>query len=130
LRGTYVADQDITIVSYFPHMHLRGKDMTLTATYPGGREETLLKVPAYDFNWQLFYRPKAQVVIPRGTRLELVSHYDNSSGNKHNPNPSAQVRFGEASTDEMMFGMFEFTAADGVSPRPSTDRTRLNAAML
>lgn len=131
LRAVYVADQDIDIVSFFPHMHLRGHDMTLTATYPGGgRQETLLSVPAYDFNWQLFYYPKHRVALPRGTRLDLVAHYDNSAGNKHNPDPSKPIRFGEASaTSEMMFGMFEFTAANGVNPLPSTQTTRMTALL-
>src|SRR4029077_16680522 len=106
-----------------------GRDMTMTATFPGGRQETLLKVPAYDFNWQLFYYPKQRVALPRGTRLALVAHYDNSPGNKHNPDPTKPVRFGEASTAEMMFGMFEFTAAEGVSPKPSTERTRMTALL-
>src|SRR5262249_39103406 len=57
-RAVYVAEQDIDVVSLFPHMHLRGPDMTIIANYPDGRRETLLNVPAYDFNWQLFYYPK------------------------------------------------------------------------
>lgn len=125
MRAAYVADQDINIVSFFPHMHLRGTDMAMTATYPGGRSETLLNVPAYDFNWQLFYYPKTTVRLPKGTRIDLVAHYDNSSANKRNPDPNRSVGFGEASTAEMMFGMFEFTAADGVSPKPSTPRNRI-----
>ena len=129
LRAVYVADQDINIVSFFPHMHLRGRDMTMTATFPGGRRETLLKVPAYDFNWQLFYYPKNTVALPKGTRLDLVAHYDNSAANKNNPDPARAVRFGEASTAEMMFGMFEYTAAVGVSPTPSTERTRMTALL-
>jgi hypothetical protein len=129
LRAVYVADQDINVVSFFPHMHLRGRDMTMTATFPDGRQETLLNVPAYDFNWQLFYYPKNKVALPKGTRLDLVAHYDNSPANKHNPDPTKPVRFGEASTAEMMFGMFEFTAADGVSPKPSTERTRFDALL-
>jgi hypothetical protein len=130
LRAVFVADQDINIVSFFPHMHLRGRDMTMTATFPGGRQETLLKVPAYDFNWQLFYYPKTNVALPKGTRLDLVAHYDNSAANKNNPDPSKAIRFGEASaTSEMMFGMFEFTAANGVSPAPSTERTRMTALL-
>jgi len=128
LRAAYVTDQDINIVSLFPHMHLRGRDMTMTATYPGGKKtETLLNVPAYDFNWQLFYYPKTSVPLPKGTRIDLVAHYDNSSANKRNPDPNRRVTFGEASTAEMMFGMFEFTAADGVSPTPSTPRDRMQA---
>jgi hypothetical protein len=111
-------------------MHLRGKDMTITAFLPGGREHTLLRVPSYDFNWQLFYYPKTSVKLPRGTRLELVSHYDNSAGNKRNPNPSATVRFGESSNDEMNFGMYEFTSDAGVSPAPSTDRTHMDALAM
>src|SRR4051812_16856806 len=127
LRAVYMVDQDINIVSFFPHMHLRGRDMKMTATFPGGRQETLLNVPAYDFNWQLFYYPKTRVPLPRGTRIDLVAHYDNSAANKHNPDPSKAVTFGEASTSEMMFGMFEFTADAGVSPQPSTERARMEA---
>jgi hypothetical protein len=129
MRAAYIADQDIDIVSLFPHMHLRGRDMTMTATYPGGRRETLLSVPAYDFNWQLFYYPKAKVSLPRGTRIDIVAHYDNSSANKRNPDPNRTVTFGEASTAEMMFGMFEFTAKDGVSPKPSSARARIETLL-
>jgi len=113
-------------VSLFPHMHLRGTDMTMTANYPDGRRETLLNVPAYDFNWQLFYYPRTKIAVPRGTRIDLVAHYDNSSANKRNPDPNRTVTFGEASTAEMMFGMFEFTAKDGVSPQPGTPRGRMD----
>jgi hypothetical protein len=128
LRAVYVVDQDINVVSFFPHMHLRGKDMKMTATFPDGHAETLLNVPAYDFNWQLFYYPKTNVKLPRGTRVDLVAHYDNSSANKHNPDPSKTITFGETSnTNEMMFGMFEYTAAAGVSPTPSSDQSRMEA---
>ena len=129
LRAAYVVDQDITVVSYFPHMHLRGRDMKMTATLPGGRQQTLINVPAYDFNWQLFYYPKTRVSLPRGTRIDLVAHYDNSPANRSNPDPARKVTFGEASTDEMMFGMFEFVADEGVSPKPATDRLRMEALL-
>jgi hypothetical protein len=125
LRSAYVVDQDVTVVSYFPHMHLRGKDMKMTATYPDGRSETLLNVPAYDFSWQMFYYPKSRVSLPKGTRVDLVAHYDNSAANRSNPDPSRAVTFGEASTAEMMFGMFEFTADRGVSPAPTTLRDKM-----
>src|SRR6185295_19565108 len=68
VRAVYVVNQDINMVSLFPHMHLRGKDMKMTATYPGGRQETLLNVPSYDFSWQLFYYPKTRIKLPKGTR--------------------------------------------------------------
>ena len=129
MRAAWIADQDVDIVSLFPHMHLRGRDMAMTATYPDGRSETLLSVPQYDFNWQLFYYPKTNIRLPKGTHVDLVAHYDNSSANKRNPDPNRRVTFGEASTAEMMFGMFEYTAADGVSPAPSTPQKRV-AALL
>ena len=127
LRAVYVVDQDISVVSFFPHMHFRGKDMNITATLPDGRQQSLLNVPAYDFNWQLFYYPTAPIHLPRGTRVDIVAHYDNSSGNRNNPDPTRAVTFGEASTDEMMFGLFEFVADEGVSPKPANDRTRMDA---
>jgi hypothetical protein len=127
MRAEWIADQDVNVVSLFPHMHLRGRDMTMTATYPDGKSETLLSVPKYDFNWQLFYYPKTNIRLPQGTRVDLVAHYDNSSANKRNPDPNRRVTFGEASTAEMMFGMFEYTAADGVSPAPSTPMKRVAA---
>lgn len=130
LRATYVTDQDISVVSFFPHMHLRGKDMSITATYPDGRTQPLLNVPSYNFNWQLFYYPKSRLSLPRGTRVDVVAHYDNSAANKSNPDPSRRVTFGEDSTAEMMFGIFEFTADAGVSPKPSTDRSRLEALTM
>jgi len=127
MRSAYVVDQDINVVSLFPHMHLRGKDMKMTASYPGGRQEVILDVPAYSFDWQLFYYPKTPLMLPKGTRIDLVAHYDNSSSNPHNPDPTKTVTFGESSTSEMMFGMFEFTAVDGVSPKPGTPASRLDA---
>jgi hypothetical protein len=129
LRGVYVADQDISIVSYFPHMHLRGTDMKMTATFPDGRKQVLLNVPAYDFNWQLFYYPTERVRIPRGTRVDVVAHYDNSSANRANPDPNRTVTFGETTADEMMFGTFEFIADEGVSPRPADDRMRMQTLL-
>src|SRR4030095_6685576 len=129
IRSAYVAEQDINIVSLFPHMHLRGKDMKMTATYPGGRQETILNVPAYSFDWQLFYYPKTTLTLPRGTRIDLVAHYDNSSANPRNPDTTRPVPFGEGSTAEMMFGMFEFTAVDGVSPKAGRVPSRVGALM-
>ena len=125
LKAVYVADQDIEVVSFFPHMHLRGRKMTMTATFPDGRREVLLNVPAYDFNWQLFYYPAERITLPRGTRVDVVARYDNSAANRANPDPATTVRFGETSNDEMMFGTFEFVPVEGVSPARSDDALRM-----
>jgi hypothetical protein len=127
LRSVYVVDQDLHILSYLPHMHLRGKDMKITATMPDGRVQTLIDVPAYDFNWQLFYYPAQRVLLPRGTRVDVVAHYDNSADNRTNPDPDRAVTFGEQSTDEMMFGFLEFVAAEGVRLTPATPESRMAA---
>ena len=108
LAVTHTLKRDSTIVSYFPHMHLRGKDMAFFARYPDGRRETLLSVPGYDFDWQLFYYPEEPKQLPAGTVIEIVAHYDNSAANERNPDPSRAVGFGLQSTDEMMFGVFEY----------------------
>jgi hypothetical protein len=129
LRAVYVADQDISIVSFFPHMHLRGKAMTMTATFPDGRQQVLLNVPAYDFNWQLFYYPTERIPLPRGTRVDVVARYDNSAANRANPDPGRPVTFGETTADEMMFGTFEYVADAGVSPTPPDDRMRMQVLL-
>ena len=68
-------------------MHLRGHDMTYVAKYPDGREEILLSVPKYDFNWQITYELAAPKLLPKGTKLECIAHFDNSSFNPYNPDP-------------------------------------------
>jgi hypothetical protein len=98
---------DARIIGYIPHMHLRGKDFNFRAVYPTGEAETLLEVPHYDFSWQLTYIPSKDLVVTKGTKLECTAHYDNSANNKNNPDPSKNVKFGEQSWDEMMFGFFQ-----------------------
>lgn len=98
---------DSRIVSYFPHMHMRGRAMSFTAVYPDGSREILLDVPEYDFDWQLFYYPEAPKPLPAGSVIEVVARYDNSAANPDNPDPTRDVGFGFQSTDEMMVGIFE-----------------------
>jgi mono/diheme cytochrome c family protein len=109
VKAEYEFEQDSTIISLMPHMHLRGKDFLYRAIYPDGRSEILLSVPRYDFNWQVYYYPNKPLKMPKGTRIEAVAHYDNSTNNKMNPDPNRPVRFGEQTWDEMMNGFFDFT---------------------
>jgi hypothetical protein len=109
VRSATTLAEDVHLVSMTPHMHFRGKDFTYTAVFPDGTSETLLHVPAYDFNWQLSYVLATPRALPKGTRLECVAHFDNSSGNAANPNPKADVRWGDQTWDEMMIGFFTFT---------------------
>ena len=100
--------QDMYVTSLTPHMHLRGKDSKFEVTYPSGEKETLLLVPKYNFNWQITYRLTEPKYLPKGTRLAIVSHFDNSPNNPLNPDPTQVVRWGEASEMEMMDGWIEY----------------------
>ena len=108
VKAGQVMKSDLHLYSLSPHMHLRGKDFRFTATYPDGRSEILLSVPAYDFGWQsgyIFTEPRA---IPKGTRIDCLAHFDNSSKNSANPDPSQTVRWGEQSSSEMMMGYLDY----------------------
>src|SRR5439155_773625 len=119
-----VLDRDIIGVGLFSHMHLRGKDMTFTAHLPGGKADTLLIIPNYNFSWQVPYRwEPGKMQLPKGTRLECVAHYDNSPFNPYNPDPKATVRNGPHTYHEMMFGFFFYTDAAeelGIRVEPKT----------
>lgn len=97
------------IYEFSPHMHFRGSRARFTAIYPDGRREVLLNVPAYFFNWQALYRLKTPKEVPAGTRLLCEGAFDNSVLNRFNPDPSATVRFGEQSWEEMFIGYVNFS---------------------
>ena len=88
-------------------MHLRGKSFRYEAHYSDGKQEILLSVPRYDFNWQTNYRLKNAKHLPKGTKIHCVAHYDNSEHNLANPNPNESVRWGDQTWNEMMIGYFD-----------------------
>jgi hypothetical protein len=106
VKGIVKLQRDTVVTTYTPHMHVRGKDMTYIAHYPDGTTETLLRVPKYDFNWQITYELAAPKLLPKGTEVEVIAHYDNSTSNKFNPDPSKDVRWGDQTWEEMMIGFF------------------------
>ena len=116
-RTDFTFPEDSLILSYNPHMHVRGSYAKYTAKFPDGREEVLLEVPKYDFNWQITYTYKEPRKVPAGTVVELVTAWDNSANNPANPDPTQEVRWGQPTTDEMMFGWMKYTH---VEPRPIT----------
>jgi hypothetical protein len=97
-------ETDALVRFFHVHMHLRGKSYVMRFRYPDGRVETALEVPRYDFNWQRVYLLAEPIRVPKGTVVEYVGTYDNSAGNKFNPDPTKLVRWGEKTTDEMMQG--------------------------
>ena len=97
---------DCTLLSFFPHMHLRGKRFEYNLIHADGQAETLLKVN-WDFYWQLSYRLAKPRFLKAGSKLQAIAWYDNSANNPHNPDPNATVIWGEQTWNEMMVGFFD-----------------------
>lgn len=118
VTACYTFDADVHLTSYMPHMHLRGKDMKYDVVYPDGRQETLLSVPKFSFNWQAMYYLKKPVALPKGTKLIVTAHFDNSEKNKFNPDAKKMIRWGDPTYEEMMIGWMEYY----VDGKPSMER--------
>ncbi len=101
---------DCHVLGFMPHMHLRGKDFLGEAIYPDGKRETLLWVPRYNFNWQSVYRCEKPVPMPKGSRIHFTAHFDNSSKNPNNPDPTKTVYWGDQTWDEMMIGWTDWVS--------------------
>jgi hypothetical protein len=107
---------DTLLLSVFPHMHLRGKSFLFDVQGDHGIQ-TVLNVPRYDFYWQLSYRLKTPIALKKGARISCTATYDNSPNNERNPDPSADVRYGHQSWQEMMVGFFD-VAVDSKLGKP------------
>ncbi len=107
-----VIERDILVYNLLPHAHYRGKASEFTAVYPDGREEVLLSVPDYDFNWQTTYELAEPKFLPAGTRIVHTTTWDNSAQNPANPDPNREVPWGQQSWDEMLFGAIRWRYAD------------------
>jgi hypothetical protein len=114
--ATNVFREPGTLLSLFPHTHLRGKAWKIELVNPDNTKTLLLDVPRYDFNWQTFYTFRTPVRVKPGQRLVATAWYDNSKNNPFNPDPTKTVRFGEQTYEEMMIGYFDWIP-DGLDPR-------------
>ena len=103
-------DSYLTMVG--PHMHYRGYDANFKLVYPDGSEEEVLNVPNYQFNWQKTYDFKEPKYMPAGTEMVFRATFDNSDMNPFNPDPSAEISWGEQTWQEMFFGFFRYVEAD------------------
>jgi mono/diheme cytochrome c family protein len=116
VRASYTLPEDWHLVTVSPHMHYRGKDMKISAVLPDGSEKLLIDVPKYDFNWQTIYELSQPAFLPKGTKLEIVGHFNNAPDNPSNPDPARAVRFGPQSVDEMFIGILDYVAAGESAP--------------
>ena len=104
---------DVRVLSFMPHMHLRGKDFKYTFTKPGGSPQTVLSVPAFDFAWQTYYVLKNPIELPKGSVIDCLAHFDNSDSNPYNPDSTKLVKWGEQTFEEMMIGYLDMDVPIG-----------------
>jgi cytochrome c553 len=116
--GITPVTEPITLYAMSPHMHLRGKSLRWIIVYPDGREQTILDVPNFDFNWQFNYELKEPLKIPAGSKILGLGVYDNSVKNRWNPAPNLPVYWSEQSWDEMYQAFTEYTVDSQVLAGP------------
>jgi mono/diheme cytochrome c family protein len=111
-EASYTFTHDVKILSFLPHMHVRGKAFKYVAVAPDGKEEVLLDVPHYDFNWQTCYRLKEPKALKKGTTIRAFARFDNSKENPANPDSTKDVRWGQQTWEEMLVGYLDYVKTD------------------
>jgi hypothetical protein len=108
-----VLEEDTMLLTLWPHAHLRAVAARYEAVYPDGERELLLDVPEYDQSWQTTYQYKEPKLLPAGTRLEVTMWFDNTAERaaERDIDPKRAIRFGAATTDEMMLGFINYASA-------------------
>jgi hypothetical protein len=81
-----------------------------------GERQVLCNKPRYDFNWRMTYQLAEPILLPKGMRILVNAHYDNSPNNPANPNPKADVSWGKQSWDEMLAGFMDFAIPVNMNP--------------
>ena len=110
IKAAWPIPIDLVGYAVTPHMHLLGHDISMSVKFPDGREQDLIKIEDWDFNWQYSYFFEKPIDLPKGSVLNVVAHYNNSESNPHNPNkPPKLIKWGEATTDEMCVGFLAVT---------------------
>jgi mono/diheme cytochrome c family protein len=112
-------NEPATLLYTQPHLHMRGKDMEIKLTYPSGESRTLVNVPQYSYLWQTIYVQQEAIELPKGTRIDVYAHWDNSPNNPHQADSTKTVRWGDQSWDEMLVAFL------GVVVEPKTDARKL-----
>ncbi len=132
LTGTHVLQSPAVIHSYRPHLHMRGKVMTMEAIYPDGRKEVLSQVNKYNHNWQIsyIYADDVKPILPAGTVLQFTSVFDNTAHNPLNPDPNQWVVFGRRGVDEMSHAWVGITYINEEQYQQAIDQRRISQETL
>ena len=107
----------MTVISFFPHMHLRGKAFQYEVIYPTGETQTLLKIDNWSLNWQLSYKLEKPLQLQPGAKIKATAWWDNSPNNSANPDPSKDVKWGEQSWEEMLIGFVDVAVDPKITNR-------------
>jgi len=118
VNATMILPYGATLHQIMPHMHLLGKEMTVTAQTPAGETIPLIRIKDWEFQWQMAYRYEKPIYLPKGTKLELKAIFDNTANNPNQPfQPPREIHFGEETTDEMCFAFLGLTRDPEPSPK-------------
>jgi peroxiredoxin len=119
VNSSHQFSKKVHVLSFMPHMHLRGKDFKYTLVKKVAdkeQSEILLSVPAYDFGWQSYYTLNKPLTVEQGWRIDCVAHFDNSAKNPANPDPTKAVLWGDQTWEEMMIGYIDYYDDASVEP--------------
>jgi hypothetical protein len=130
IRGAWQVPVDTVAYAVTPHMHLLGREIAMTAKFPDGRVRDLIKIDDWDFNWQATYYFRDPIELPKGSVINVIASYDNTSDNPRNPNkPPKLVKWGEATTDEMCIGFIALTKKHQDLTKPGEKNDLLDIIM-
>ena len=110
-QGNFVLSAPARLENFQPHMHMRGKAMSMEATYPNGNREVLAFVDNFQWNWQINYvfDQDAAPLVPKGTMITTTAWHDNTENNPSNPDPNQWVGWGDRTVDEMAHNWVDVT---------------------
>jgi hypothetical protein len=128
--ASIVLPKDAILYGLTPHAHHRGSSAQVSIRYPNGKEEMLLALPRYDFNWQYEYMLAKPVKAPAGSRIITRWTFDNSTRNPANPDPKREIRWGEQSSEEMLAMYFHYRWADETVANQKPEYEKLMQAGL
>ncbi len=113
-QNFYVMQAPARIENFQPHMHMRGKAMSMEAIYPDGKREVLSAVNNFQWKWHnnYVYADSAAPLLPKGTTLVFTAWHDNTASNPNNPDPNQWVGWGDRTVDEMAHCWIDVTYMD------------------
>lgn len=125
-EGYFVMRENGRVESFQPHMHLRGKAMSMSAILPNGQTQVLSHVADFNFNWHntYVYADNATPLLPKGTLLKITGWHDNTTAQKSNPDPNVWVGYGDRTVDEMAHAWVNVTYMNDADYRAEVNARR------